>query len=46
MSLETELQNVIAATSALNQTVQGKIDAINSTSKVMSIIQPARVGKI
>jgi putative ubiquitin-RnfH superfamily antitoxin RatB of RatAB toxin-antitoxin module len=31
MSLETELQNVIAATSALNQTVQGKIDAINST---------------
>ena len=31
MSIETELQNVIAATSALNQTVQGKIDAINST---------------
>ena len=37
MSLETELQNVIAATSALNQTVQGKIDAINSTVNVTAV---------
>lgn len=31
MSIETDLQNAVAAASALNQTVQGKIDAINST---------------
>lgn len=31
MSIETDLQNAVAAASALNQTVQSKIDAINST---------------
>jgi hypothetical protein len=31
MTVETDLQNAVAAASALNQTVQAKIDAINST---------------
>lgn len=31
MSIETELQNVVAAASALNQTVRGQIDQINAT---------------
>jgi hypothetical protein len=31
MSIETDLQNAVAAASSLNQTVQGKIDAINTT---------------
>jgi hypothetical protein len=30
MSIETELQNVVAAASALNQTVRGQIDQINA----------------
>ena len=42
MSLETELQNVIAATSALNQTVQGKIDAINNTVNAAVATNDAR----
>ena len=29
MSIETELQNVVAAASALNQTVRGQVDAID-----------------
>ena len=31
MTIETELQNVVAAASALNQTVRGQIDQINAT---------------
>lgn len=31
MTIETELQNVVAAASSLNQTVRGQIDAINAS---------------